>query len=261
MIVPSNVGLSFPIGLRFKVLRGGLVGIGAAAMIWSTLTFPTFWAEATIDYVAAHIIIGEDFRPDVLNRLDAEASLSGPLAPSPARWLRSVAVIRLRRAELALTSDNQTELYAAFASLDRSLLQALQNVPSDGFLWLALFWSQNTSVGFRPDHLALLKMSYLCGAHEGWVAARRNRFAIALFPLLSRRLAAAALTEFKELVASGYINEAAQILVGPGWSIRDQLLGELAQVPENERQSLANKVYELGHDVTVPGIEPRRDNP
>lgn len=261
MVAPREIGLSLPIGLRFKILRVGLVGIGAAAIIWSALAFPTFWAEASIDHVAAHIIMGEKFRSEVLKALDAEASLSARSSPSPARWLRSVAVIKLRRAELALESGNQTDIQVAFASLDQSIQRTLLNAPSESFLWLTLFWSQNTSEGFRLDHLDFLKMSYLCGAHEGWVAARRNRFAIALFPQLSRSLAVAALTEFRELVASDYINEAAQILVGPGWRIRDQLLDELMQVPEYERQSLANKVYDLGYDVTVPGIEPRRDRP
>ena len=105
------------------------------------------------------------------------------------------------------------------------------------------------------DDFAYLRMSYRVGPHEGWVAGRRNYIALENFPELPQDLADAAVTEFKDLVVSGYFNTAVKILVGPGWPIHDMLLRRLEDAPDEARRQLASSANARGYDIAVPGVE------
>jgi hypothetical protein len=99
-------------------------------------------------------------------------------------------------------------------------------------------------------------MSYSLGPNEGWIAVRRNRLALALFAVLTPDLQNKAVLEFAHLVDSGFVPEAADILTGPGWPVRERLLSRLAHVDELYREQFAKAVYQLGYDVSVPGVKP-----
>jgi hypothetical protein len=228
-------------------LRIILIGIGVAAIFWASFVFPVFRQDAAKQDVAAHILTGDDFRSDLLAYLDSENDLSQTF-PNPT-GLRSSSIIRLRRAELALASQKQNEAYADLASLNHLLVRALTVTPTDSFLWLALFWTQNMAHGYGSQSLEYLKMSYICGPREGWVAARRNRLAIALFGALPSDIRIAALSEFNDLVMYGYMPEAAKIFVGPGWSRRDLLILNLSGLPRETRDSFNASLAAIGYDT------------
>jgi hypothetical protein len=97
-------------------------------------------------------------------------------------------------------------------------------------------------------------MSYALGPEEGWIAEKRNRLALALFEELPPELKAAAVREFSGLVNTGRYGEAADILTGSAWRIRQLLLSSLNSVQERHRQALASILYRRGYDLTVPGI-------
>ena len=97
-------------------------------------------------------------------------------------------------------------------------------------------------------------MSYQLGTNEGWIALKRNPFVVAAFEVLPSDLADSVISEFTKLVDNGFSNEAVDILVGPGWKVKDRLLARLNEVTEFHRQSFARLLYVRGYDVTVPGI-------
>ncbi len=105
------------------------------------------------------------------------------------------------------------------------------------------------------EDFGFLRMSYRVGPHEGWVAARRNTIAFDHFPELPQDLADAAITEFRDLVVSGYFNTAAKVLVGPGWPIHEMLLRRLEDAPVEARRQLALVANARGYDIEVPGVE------
>ena len=224
-----------------------LIGVGFTAILWAGFVFPVFRRDAAKQEVAAKILAGEDFPSDLLAYLDDGSDLTQTYSYPPA--LRDSSIIRLRRTELALTTHRQNEVYADLASLNHLLIRALTVTPTDSFLWLALFWTQNMAHGYGPQSLEYLKMSYFCGAREGWIAARRNRLAISLFNALPPSARIAALSEFKDLITYGYISEAAKIFIGPGWNIRDFLILNLAGLPPEVRDSFNSNVAALGYDI------------
>jgi hypothetical protein len=233
-----------------------LVSIGAFSVCWGIITFPVFWHDASLNLVADRILDGQQFKREVLQTLLADGE------PADGRWarpeaLRSAAVIRLRLAEQAGKVEGLGALSPIYNQLGvgPSIRRSLSAAPADPFLWLALFRLQEMNGDHSQQDFAYLKMSYLVGPREGWVAVKRNRMALAAFPELSPDLADLAVTEFKDLVASGYYDAAVEILAGPGWPIRDTLLRRLQEVPDEARRQFARLAAQLGYEIAVPGIE------
>ena len=110
--------------------------------------------------------------------------------------------------------------------------------------------------------MPFLRMSYLMAPHEGWIAQRRNPVVVSLLPSLPSDLAAQAVAEFRSLVETPpYIDAAAAILTGPGWPYHDLLIRSLNNVPDDARQEFDNDVFNLGFDITIPGVEARGSRP
>jgi hypothetical protein len=238
-----------------------LVCVALATGFWAAATFPIFWSQRKIDKIGARIAAGELFKrlplEEVLPQLD---QLEQQRIPRP-QSLHNAALIELRLAELELGSGEKIAGNSQFARAQTAIETALRAVPSDAFMWFALFWLVKTRDGMSAEALPYLRMSYLVGPHEGWVAARRNRIAIPLLSVLPKDLADLVTVEFENLVSYGYVDTAADILTGPGWGNHELLLQGLTKSPEYARRNLADAVYALGFDVTVPGVERRGQRP
>jgi hypothetical protein len=250
-----------------------LISIGVFSVWWGVSTFPIFWRDARLDYTAASITGGEPFKRENLETLLAAAESTERVWARP-ESLRSLAIIRLCLAEqssivenakpsgpdidqfgASLRVENAKPSRLVLDQLDASIRRSLSAAPADPFLWLALFWSETMKDDWSKKDFAYLRMSYLVGPHEGWVAVRRNYIALENFSALPQDLAAAAVTEFKNLVKS-HFDTAVTILVGPGWPIHDMLLGQLADAPQEAREQFARSAYhQLGYDIAVPGVE------
>lgn len=228
--------------------------LGGAAVAWALYTFPIFWFQSGVERTAKHIIAGDSFKPTVLNSLNTTMfSIKDSKWDRPSA-LGSVALVRLRLLEQAIADGDQKAIDGRMGELQAGIRHSLANSPADPFLWLVLFWLENSQNGFERDHLKYLRMSYSVGPNEGWIAIKRNRLALAIFPQLSPDLAENTIREFAQLIDSLFVAEAADILVGPGWPIRYTLLLGLKDVALVNRQLFAKTVYRLGYDVSVPGV-------
>jgi hypothetical protein len=232
-----------------------LSALGGAAVVWGAMTIGMFWRDATPERIADGILGGQPFRTELL-----AAQLPGvaPVEQKPVcRHLapRSAAVIRLRVVEEGVLSGERRLVDADMVSLRDEILRSLACLPADPFLWLALMWTENTQRGFSQERLKYLRMSYRLGPGEGWIAARRNRFAMSLFEQLPADLAEMAINEFVGLLDSGFYWVTLDIFTGPGWPIRDRILPRLSGVSEGYRTSFAKGLYARGYDVDVPGID------
>ena len=167
--------------------------------------------------------------------------------------LGEAAVIGLRQAEDAYRAGDPALIKQKVDSLKRSVRAALRDAPDDPLLWLVWFWLS----GMRSDDLPFLQMSYDLGPYEGWIATKRNRVALAAFPILTSNLAERTISEFVSLVRWGLIPEAADIAAQTAPPLRRMLFARLDQLSAEQRRSFANEVYgrELD-DVPVPGIAP-----
>lgn len=232
---------------------------GAASIIWSVYATVSLVWPTSLDRTAKHIIQGDTFPGDTI--ISLAATLDDVKGDGEPGVLRSVALIRLRALEKSTADGGSPNLDEDQLKLDAAIRRSLAKAPTDPFLWVVLYWLENTRNGFSRDHLKFLRMSYALGPNEGWIAGSRNRQALAIFSQLSPDTQRQVIHEFAGLVQSDYIGQAADLLIGPGWQIREKLLSGLREVPLIQREGLARAVYGLGYDVSVPGVKSSAPRP
>jgi hypothetical protein len=248
-------------GITTTIARVVLCCFGLTAITWGIFTLPTMLRQSVAINTAKHIIQGDSFKDGALDALrPGIATVSADKWSHPSA-LSSVAIINLRYLEEAMAGADQGQIDPKMTGLDNAVRDSLANAPADPFLWLVLFWLKNTHDGFSRENLKYLRMSYSLGPNEGWVAVRRNRLAIAIFGQLPPDIAESAVAEFARLVDSNFFSEAADILTGPGWLVRDRLLAGLKDVTDVNREIFAKTVYRLGYDVAVPGVDRQHFRP
>jgi hypothetical protein len=243
-----------------RILRQGgpllarviVAAVALGAIWWSISTAPRFWSEMVIVEIAPHVVAGETYKSEVLDSLVAPENQPLHFRPST---LSKVAIIRLRMAEEAIASGAVDTIDSKLDQLRETISDSLANSPMDPFLWLVLYWVDNTRYGYAPERLDDLRMSYTLGPNEAWIATRRSRFALAVYSVLPADLAESAIAEFVGLVRSGLDSEAADIIVGPGWPIRQVLLARLDTLREPIRRKFA-QVLDRREITGVPGIVP-----
>ena len=238
------------------VARVFTICLGFAAAGWAGFIAPVAWRQASMAPLGTKIIAGERFKPGVLEQYltTEQAGVGGDGLCQPLTQ-RALAVARLRLAEEAI-SDGHADLIGQTQSEgEAALRRSLSCTPTDAFLWFALFWMENSMRGLQEKNFELLRLSYRTGPNEGWIAIRRNRLAIALYPGLPVDLKQAAADEFVQLVKSDLITEAAEIFAGPGTPVRSMLLQRLQGVDEKKLRFLSILLAGKGIDDAFPEFD------
>jgi hypothetical protein len=236
-------------------LRAVFCILGIAAIIWGGYTVQIAWQQSGFQQIASHLIAGDRFAAKVFVALTPQLDASNQGKWSHPSAARDVTLIRLRMFENVIVDGEQNLVDMQITKLHGALAKSLENAPADPFLWAVLFWLENTQNGYDQDHLKYLRMSYALGPNEGWIAVKRNRVALAIFRLLPADLAQDAKMEFVRMVSSRMYDQAADILVGPGWGIRSALLAGLNETTDLDRQLFVRAVFNLGYDIIVPGVQ------
>jgi len=213
---------------------------------------PAFARQVPIQRVATHVLNGDPFKSRVLAELMPQVEAAERTEPCSPAVMRSAAIIRTRMAEQAIADGDDID--ARLNALRDSIRRSLACSPADPFLWVVLYWVEINRNGFQPDYLKYLRLSYQLGPNEGWIALRRNGYALAIFHQLPPDIADMALSEFPRLLDAGFYAETVAIFIGPGWRERNILLPRLKDVAERHRQAFSKALYKLGYDVNVPGI-------
>lgn len=238
----------------FIVARVIVGGFSVVVLAWAIFIAPMLWSQSPIENIAKNIIAGDSFKIESLTSINTAFSDLEKAPVARGSTLSARAVLNLRLLEMAIGRGDQKGLDRLMNETSELIRRSLVDSPADSFLWTVLFWLENTRNGFNRAYLEYLKMSYMVGPNEGWVAVKRNRFALAVFSSLTPDISENAVGEFSRLVRSNYSGAAADILEGPGWPIREALLAGLKNVDEINRQSFARLIYRRGFDLEVPGV-------
>ncbi|WP_129590829.1 hypothetical protein [Bradyrhizobium shewense] len=242
------------------MLRGLLLPLGLLGVFWSLTALPSFWRSTPARDITARIIADERFKPGALNQMLAriEADPAPPIQQS--QLSLADVLVRLRTAEEAMQRKTSEEADREVEAAERKLIAALHVSPTESLLWLMLYSVETTRNGFDPKTVSYLDRSYLAGPHEGWIALRRNRLSLAIFPVLGDWTRQAAVSEFSEMVDADFVEEAASNLMGVGWTQRESLLAALRDVDVSSKTSLLKRLQADGINVNIPGIE-RNERP
>jgi hypothetical protein len=229
---------------------------GCIAIWWGIIMFPGFWQEASIERIAGLVIAGDQFKSEILARQLPIIDSTGRSAYCRPAGVRSAAIIRIRVAEQAMAGSDRSAIDGALANSQAAVRRSLACSPADPFLWLGLFWSMNTREAPIPYNFIYLRLSYLLGPNEGWIALRRNRIALAMFGSLPEDIKEKVIVEFLTLVKTGLTEIAADNFVGPGRQVRDVLLARMQDLDEASRKAFARSLHFRGYDdAIVPGLD------
>lgn len=241
-------------GPRQALGRLAFILCGALSVLWTSEAFPSFRLTMPARELTARIIGDERFRPDALADMQARMSAGSQPMMHPEIVLAR-AFLQLRVAEQTSlrksSEDVDRETEAAEAAVKASLLLS----PTDSFLWMTIYSIEITHNGFTSDSINYLNQSYLGAPFDGWIALRRIRLALAVFPLLNGPLQERVVAEFSSMVDSGYFDEAAFILTNFGWTQRDRLLQSLRPLDALPREAFAKRLIDNGVKLHVPGVE------
>jgi hypothetical protein len=236
------------------LLVGFLLFAGALGIVAGAKTASIFWAQISLERYGPRIISGDYFDADLIAKLD-EAGISVDTGLScRASALRNLVFVRLRIFELASAASDRKGLLASGIVLRRTVRDALMCSPGDSFLWLVQYWLELNQSGLSAKALRFMEASYRYGPNEGWISAKRNRLALAIYDQLPGPLARSVIMEFALLVNSGFYREAVEIIAGPGSGRRDLLLAALASVDVNKRAEFARYLRGANIYQGVPGI-------
>jgi hypothetical protein len=231
------------------------LGIGVAAIMWVIAFAPDAWKYAPLEGVASQVIRGEPI-PDTA--IEKYIPTMDSLLQAKTCWpkaMHNAAILRGRLVQVAIENSDPRQFDIYTADANTMFRKSLACAPSDSFLWFALFWIENLQNGFQNGSIKYLEKSYDLGPYEGWIALRRNPYALNLYQSLPAELQKRIVVEFAAIVNSGFILDAALTLQGPGWPIRDVLVGSLSDVQEKYKRQLATRLRRLGLEVTIPGID------
>lgn len=227
--------------LRFFVTVVGLIGTW-----WGLSEFSTLRQQVIIDNVGKRIIAGDPFKTSTLLN---QASLAEQVEDSAAcrpLILRSIALIRLRIAEISDDAGlGPAPVRNSLAA--EAIRKSLSCSPAEPFFWLVLFALDPSA------QLNYLSESYRLGPNEGWIALKRNPIAFAEFNDLTNDLRATVVHEFLMILEMGLYDDAMKIFVGPAWDQKDLILSHMDLVSRRHRQKLADLLAAAGYDVIVPG--------
>lgn len=233
------------------------VAAGVLTISWSVSTYQRVFPFRDLEAVGFRISLGETFQPSVLEGVepDADRAIAAVDCNTPA--IRSAVFVKVQLYEIKGGETDRLALNKLSSDLRGAIRKSISCSPYDPFFWFVRYWIEVSSSGVSEKALRYLEMSYETGPNEGWIALRRNRFALAVFPSLGSELQKKVLAEFSELVDAGFVDLAAANLAGPGWPVREQLLAGLADVGRYNREQFARLLEDQGIRVDIPNAEPR----
>jgi hypothetical protein len=214
-----------------------------------------------LDNIANRIMSGNGFQQKPLSGSEQLLEAAEGRALCNPLEMRGAAIVRLRLVEDAIDASDTHLADQRLKSLRTSVDLALGCAPTEGFLWFIRYWGAIHSGGSASDHFQEIRMSYVLAPFEGWIALRRSPYALAIYDSLPADIKEMAVNEFVAIVASGFIGEAAKILRGPGWPIRDQLLPRLDKARLKLRLQFDKALRAQEMIVDIPGVEPKEFRP
>lgn len=230
--------------------------LGVAVACWSASVLPIGFRASALNRVAEHVVAGDRFTRQTLESFENVPDQQSAGQSCNPTLIRALGVVRLRLLELDFQDGQQGEtIDSRIDSLRHTVRRALACSPANPFFWVLLYWSKIQRNGFDAQDVNYLKLSYVTGPNEGWVALRRNPLALAIFDYLPSSMRGMVTSEFANLVGSGFEKEAATLLTGPGWKYRNLLLSRLEGTRQSYRYDFARELYREGYDVTVPGVK------
>lgn len=233
-------------------LRGTLLFAGLFGVFWSAITLPSSWSAGLVMDLATRILANDRFKPSLLDDVTTAIKVSPKPFLERASLIRAKTLVQLRIAEDAMMQNDNPERTEGEAR--ETLISSLSYSASDPFLWLMLYSFETNRGGFDVRSVRFLQRSYEVGPREGWISLRRNRIALAIFPVLDTAMQDQVSTEFAAIVDANFIQVAARLLSDGALAYGDHLFPALETADLLARERLAIRLRTDGIKAEIPGV-------
>jgi hypothetical protein len=244
----------------FDLSRAVIATFGAASVAWAVSSWHAIGLESSSKNFIERIFSGDVFTADQLSSFKTEIDAISPERLGPIAST-ALAVVRLRASETEAGTGARQASAAERAALGSAIAYALSIDPSNSFLWLANYWTHESSDRTTERGLASLRMSYSLAPNEAWIAVKRSPIALGSLASLPGDLKDRAMTEFVGLVQSGLYEDASRIVVGSEAHVQEMLFAELVRVNEADRAGFAKVLRRSLDDAVIPGMNSRPSRP
>jgi hypothetical protein len=158
---------------------------------------------------------------------------------------RAMLLMEIPVADAALRSGATTEFDRHILSLEVRTREVLNCTPRDSFVWLLAF---NLEIlhGRLNDHaFDLLEMSYETSPNDAWISTRRIMVAAPLISIAPESLRRKILSEFLQLVRSGFEGAAARAYLTAPEPMRSLLIVEIEQLASPRQKAFSDALQKL----------------
>jgi hypothetical protein len=215
-----------------------IVVFAGASIVWSVLSLPLSEASGEYRDIGTRLL-----RLGHFGQAASASMLSSPVAQRlslcDTHAQRAMLLLEMPLAETALRTGAAKEFDQRIASLEGRVRSMLTCSPRDAFVWLTAF-NLNLLHGIQDARsFDLLATSFETSPNEAWIGVRRTVVAAPHLMRAPEPLRAAILAEFRQLISTGYVANAAAAYLNAPPSARTLLQQQVDQLSREQQRSFA----------------------
>jgi hypothetical protein len=244
------------------LVRVGIAALGAFALIWAVLAFPTFLDQQQPVAIASALERGEQYDLATLLAQSNVPPQPANLGFCNAAGLRAKMVILKSVLQDSAVIENHTLRETAWEKLSSATRAYLACSPSDSLGWLILFWLNMSKNGYAGEYGNYLQLSYEAAPNEAAVAFWRNRLVLLLYDRLPPRFTDLAIPEFVKLVETERLYaEMGDVFERAAPPLQERLSLALRAAEQRPREVFARMLHDNGVHATIPNTQSVLDRP
>lgn len=248
--------------LRVAGLAARLVGLGlvAAFAAWSVQVAPTA-ADSdrlAVNLVGQTLLDGESYSQEDLRALEEILRANRAHNLCVPLDLRSEVAIRVALVELQISLGDADAAERDLDATEQSARHAISCDPNMSMAWIVLAWADFVRNDYTPRMAALVRMSMVTGANEGWSISRRVQLLLDVLPKMTdQEMRDLLIHQVRRLMADGYVRILAFHYVRSEDPERRFLAEVFATGNEEQQTKIASEVWRSGEDIDLP-LSPAR---
>jgi hypothetical protein len=245
------------------IIKIALSLFGVFAVAWGGWSLPVFHAQASPQFVAAKLLQGDSYKMPRLLLTERQAEAVAARYPfcNPAA-LHNLTAIRLGIIKDSIGGSDPSLLESSYDASYAAARQTLTCSPADSFVWLTLFWIDAVRHGVTANNEKYLRMSYITGPNEAWIALWRSQLVFAAFDGLPPDLADDGVNDFINLVNTYRpIWQMAAVFEKTSQNGQHHIIAGLKSANAIPREALINVLRDKGLDLSISGEAPNEPRP
>jgi hypothetical protein len=232
--------------MYLTIIRQALtLAIGGLGLAWGILVLPYSQAVDDLLDIERRLLRSEAFSTSDLALVFQSQEASQDLSACDSDSQRAMLLMEIPLAEAALRSGASNEFDRHILSLETRSRLVLGCTPRDSFAWLLAFNLELVHGRLNEQALNLLAMSYETSPNEAWISTRRIVVAMPLVAIAPEPLRKKILSEFQQLISSGYEGAASRSYLAAPQPVRSMLLDQIKQLSISQQKAFSEALQKL----------------